>query len=860
MPRYEIEYDGKRFEVEAPDQQSAVEALQGMTGTAAAPEPPKGQEGPSVLGFLNQGIASALGAPVDAMAHVVNNAFGDVAEAAGQDYEPIEPFGGASSISKLMSGLGVEVADPDEAPDELMEHIFSGAGGAAGGIVPFFGAGRLLQGAKGLAGAAGDAIMRPFVNAPARALTSEVAAGAGAGAGVDVAERVAPDSALAPLVGALAGGTAAGVGPYAVGKAMPGTKVAGRMIQSEIAPFTEAGAMERARNRVRGLAEDPASAIDSLNAPTIGELSPATSTGDRRLMALEQSVRDTDPVADRAMRQAEAESDEALMAALAEPAQGVEPELARDFLEQELRRDIEGVGQMLDDSFGEPAGVRRTETALREGSAPARHEAYEKAYSQPIDYASEAGRNLESLIARVEKAAPGTISLANRLMAGEGVNSKQILASIGDDGSVTFRQLPDTRQIDYITRALNQMASSGDGAGALGGQTDVGRVMGNLARDIRNTLRTANPAYGDALATAATPIRQREALLLGQDLLNQKMPRDVVADQIAGMTEAELQHVRQGVRSHLDETLANARSTVTSPDAQANEARRALANLSSRAVRDKIALILPDEEARTFFEKIDGAAATFDPKRSGLAVYAGAKPDEEIRALLKTADPESAVAELVTRAKSDPNGKALPGLKGAFISELMGKAATGSFNDAGKPVLSGRAMQNALADKRTGAVASGLLSPDERARLDTIVEELGRMETAQGRLPSVGSVMEGEPNSIISFIARSFAARQGAKAGRGTSGASLLTANFASKRMQRLLERLTLDKAEALIRQAVTGDKELFEALLTPSGEISRRQERRLVDVLTGAAIGGVSGANAVAGEDDELIEKIMAD
>ncbi|MFP3442632.1 hypothetical protein R0K18_33350, partial [Pantoea sp. SIMBA_133] len=82
-------------------------------------------------------------------------------------------------------------------------------------------------------------------------------------------------------------------------------------------------------------------------------------------------------------------------------------------------------------------------------SAPARHEAYEKAYSQPIDYASEAGRNLESLIARVEKAAPGTISLANRLMAGEGVNSKQILASIGDDGSVTFRQMPDTRQIDY---------------------------------------------------------------------------------------------------------------------------------------------------------------------------------------------------------------------------------------------------------------------------------------------------------------------------------------------------------------------------------------------------------------------------
>lgn len=112
-------------------------------------------------------------------------------------------------------------------------------------------------------------------------------------------------------------------------------------------------------------------------------------------------------------------------------------------------------------------------------------------------------------------------------------------------------------------------------------------------------------------------------------------------------------------------------------------------------------------------------------------------------------------------------------------------------------------------------------------------------------VPDVGNVMEGEPNSLISMIVRTVAARMGAQAGRGTSGASLLTANFTSQRARHALEALTSDRAEGLIRQAVAGDRELFELLLTPANRITPQQESKLVQVLSRTATGTIGGAVA---------------
>lgn len=842
------------------------------SASQTAPTP----ERPGKLAFLNQGIASGLGALPDLVAVIMNAGIGGANSLFGTEIPTAQMP--STTIGKGMSALGVDVAPPDVQPEGLVENFVAGTGGAAGGLVPFLGLGSMFSKAAGpIASGAGQTIMAPFTQAPTRALAAELAAGGGAGVGMDVADRVAPDSGMAQLVGAIMGGTIGGAGTYLGGQAVKHSPVVGtiiRKVQADLAPFTEAGAMERARNRVTSLAGDPEAAREALNSSEYGFLSPATSTGDERLMALERKVRDSDAPADKRMRDDEARSNAALRKAMQEPGAGGDSAVARQYMQDGLEQDVTGVTQTLDTALGTPQGVETTSTGIRQGSAGARSSAYDDAYAAPIDYAAPSGIQLQELVARVERAAPGTIALANRMMAGEGVQSQQILARIADDGTVSFERLPDTRQFDYITRALNQMARTGDGAGALGGQTDVGRIMSNLSREIRDNLKQANPAYGRALETAATPIGQREALMFGSELLNPSMARDVAADRIAGMTGPERAYAKQGLRAYIDETLANARASLAEPEVGVTQARQAVQRLSAPAVREKIRLLmtpakpgenLPDgvsgllpppdgtpqvDGAAELFAKIDEFAASLDTRRSGPARFANARPGEEIRSLFTAPDPKASAAQLVARANADPTGQALLGVKNGFVDELMRQSQTVNFDAAGQPILSGRALRHAMRDNKISAVAGEVLSPEEMGRIGQIADELSKLETAQGRLPDIGNIMEGQPNSMITMAIRVVAANVGAKAGSG--GSSLQTAQMASGRAKKLVEKLTFDKAEGLIHQAVTGDRELFEALLTPADQLTPKQEGRLMNVLTRTAIGTAGGAAGVsAGKDD---------
>lgn len=282
---------------------------------------------------------------------------------------------------------------------------------------------------------------------------------------------------------------------------------------------------------------------------------------------------------------------------------------ARDAIEQRVGSATTNVGQAMDTALGQPAGVATTDRAIRQGSAPARGNAYDAAYAQPIDYARPEAREIENFLGRL----PSTVvEKANALMRLEGEQSRQIMARIHQDGSVTYERMPDVRQLDYITRAMRDISKNGDGKGILGGNTQEGRAYGNLARDIRDRMRTLVPEYGHALDTAAEPIAQRQALELGSQLLSPGLARDDAAQQIAGMSRAELEQVRQGVRSQIDETLANVKRTMTDPNVDARQAVQAIKDLSSEAARDKIRLVIGDQQANALFGRIDEAARAFD--------------------------------------------------------------------------------------------------------------------------------------------------------------------------------------------------------------------------------------------------------
>lgn len=284
--------------------------------------------------------------------------------------------------------------------------------------------------------------------------------------------------------------------------------------------------------------------------------------------------------------------------------------VAREAIDARVSRDSASLSRALDDALGSPQGVATTREGIRTGTSAARRAAYDAAYSQPINYADPRAMRVEEL---VKGRVPGSaISRANQLMRAEGHESQQILARLADDGSVAFERLPDVRQLDYITRALNDLAEAGEGAGAMGGQNALGRAYQNLSRDIRDNLRNLVPEYGKALETAADPIRRSKAVELGSKLLSRGMARDEAAMAIKGMTGPEKQAVAQGIRSHIDEAMANVQRTATDPNIDARAALDGLKRLSSPANRQKTALVLGEQQAKRLFDELERVASSFE--------------------------------------------------------------------------------------------------------------------------------------------------------------------------------------------------------------------------------------------------------
>ena len=257
---------------------------------------------------------------------------------------------------------------------------------------------------------------------------------------------------------------------------------------------------------------------------------------------------------------------------------------------------------VMDDILGAPEGIGTTQRGIRQGTQEARNRAYRIAYAQPIDYAGGRGRYLETLLGRVPQSA---INRANELMRIEGVQSAQILAEVGEDGAVTFRRMPDVRQLDYITRALGDIAEQQNAAGKLGGTTQLGRATQGLQRTIRDVLKREVPEYGEALDVAADAISRTRAVELGAEILRPGTTREQVAEALRGASRAERDAARAGFRSAIDDTLARVNAVASDPNIEIREFQRLANTLRSRAMRDKMELLLGPRDAERLYRELD---------------------------------------------------------------------------------------------------------------------------------------------------------------------------------------------------------------------------------------------------------------
>lgn len=285
---------------------------------------------------------------------------------------------------------------------------------------------------------------------------------------------------------------------------------------------------------------------------------------------------------------------------------------ARNAIEQRATQANSDLRGAMDQTFGGAVGVETRQAGIRQGTAAARDAAYKTAYGTPIDYADQKWPELwKYLVGRVPESA---ITQANKLLRAEGAPLIEYTA--GKNGTITFKQLPNVQQLDYVTRGLNDVARQGETAGALGRGTNESRIYENLSGDIRTRLGNLVSAYGDALDTASDPIRRIQATEFGATILNKTTTREQVAERLAGMDKGERRATIQGLRDQVDEIAANVRAMASDPNIDARQLKEVLGGLSSQAAGEKIATILGGPATRAFMGQVKQAMRAMELRAS----------------------------------------------------------------------------------------------------------------------------------------------------------------------------------------------------------------------------------------------------
>lgn len=264
--------------------------------------------------------------------------------------------------------------------------------------------------------------------------------------------------------------------------------------------------------------------------------------------------------------------------------------------------------QKLDDILGAPVGTKQAARQIAQTTAPARKAAFDRAFSQPVDYAGP-GIKIEGVLQRVPpNTMQAAIREANEAMAEAGEKNLQILADIADDGSVTFREMPNVRQLHELKMALDGVAR--DAVDQFGRPNAQGLRAGRLARDLRSAIGDAVPDYLKALKIGGDKIQTDNALDLGRKLLFKGTKVEDVRDFVKqGLSKESRDAARQGIRAAIEDTLSNVRRTISDPDIDAREAMQAVKEMSSRANKDKLKLILGDTKAKQLLDELDRSAA-----------------------------------------------------------------------------------------------------------------------------------------------------------------------------------------------------------------------------------------------------------
>jgi hypothetical protein len=902
--RYEVTApDGRRFELEAPDGTSPdvlgreVEAAFRSMPSASGDGQSSSGRGGGFLPFVNRAIAGVAGAPVDIANAVIGMdprylpfGVGGAAAAAGARPVPVsdQPYGGSASIEAGLARFGRAVDAPmvpevGQQPVDFEEYLGRGVGDAAGMLIPGYGAARAAARSAGpVVSRVGQSLTNAMTRAPARVAAAETVAGGGAGTGRYVAEENFPGDPTAALYGELVGGLGVGALLTAPGLARrysPGA----RLTAGAFTPFTKTGAQSRATNRMMSLAEDPLAAARLAETPTIGNLTPAQRTGEPRLLALEKAVADENPALAKELRERAAATQTALEAEAR--ALGGDATQTRAFLEGRVTRLTDALNTRV-----EQAQTRaRERIAALEPGAPAAEAS--RIAREEFDRAFTAARTQEK---ELWEAIPKDVTIDtapllsqfNALVAATPVTGQQNIPAyarkfLSADSADRLGAVATPAELQELRSELLALQRAARKAG----NDNQARIIGNISDDVLTTLnslpetegpydvarnfsRNVNEVFRNS---GAGPLASRTGAgestvapeLTLETLLKSGGPRaDIAARDLLAAT-GDSPETRAAIESYLTQSFRNtavAGEGRVKPEPAVNWMRRNAALLERfPEVRNQLAETMSAQSrAQTLTTRqktVESNLRQRDDKRmdrlldqrqeSAVARFLNAEPGTEVSRVFDADDPAALAASLRRSVDRDPTGKALAGLRGAFVDNLFARARQTTPDGA---VFDGSAIMDALNDPKQAAALQAVFDAPALQRLRQIGTELTALERARGKLPNVGGIIQDTPAKILDIVGRVVAARTAAALGSGTGMAGgLQSAQIASSNMRDFLRRLTNDKAQKLLTDAVT-DPDLFATLMSPMRTAAQQNiaARRLQGWMAGTA------GRAVAGEESK--------
>ena len=700
---------------------------------------------------------------------------------------------------------------------------------------------------------AGQVVKRPqsilaqAAKSPKITLAGETVASAAAATGGEVAKRFSDDPVVIAL-GEISGGLTPLGAIKAVTSGVPAriARKAGDVAVKSVLPFTKKGAEPRAARRLQSLATDPEAAAAAVTTGKPG-ISPARRTGDRRLLALEKEVLSLDPAAEARF------SDNlkiALQAAREEALQfGGDTNRPRELLRRGndyLTRIVQvraaqaaARAQAKIDNLGPDATPREISVIARKqmDSALTTARADEKRIWASLDqtkktnFSNSRSELQDIIVGRSRKDNPADIpkwliskeagvfdpdtpkapilfkdvqAVRSRVLAeirAERVKPAPNRRKIGILGTVQKALLLDLKAAN-VPGAEDALAFSNK-LNTLFSEGEIGDLLGN-------TIKSGLTAPEDSLqkivsgTQGATRLRKflaaaPESKTTVENFVKARYLEQVV--QPKGFDKASHnQFIRQHRKSGIFEELPNLEGELLN----AGDLSTAAARLGLRA--DKVAAIIRS------------------PARSRAALFLEANVGEEMRAVLRSADPPAVARRIRNRMRG--NKLAIQGLKQQFTEELFNMAKTGQFDEAGEVITSGNRLKKVFGETLPVARALGM-GNSELARIKNTISTFRKAELKAAALPKgEQGIITDTPAAILDLLARWIGAQAGARTG-SRMGSQLVLAQAGSSKIRGLLSSLTRDRAQQLIIESHS-DPPLYAALLTRNTVPSAKQEKAL--------------------------------